>query len=172
MGASAAYEMDEFEDGILLAKRAVAIFPPQPAGQPLDPQLATLLLWDQGLSGIYFREHRQPYVPTDPALMTPRWDDGRYGMEAGCMPVWSDRQMPGRGSGAPDGIGAVLEYRLDSDGGVQDVAVYVAGADHPGAEALRQSKAEPPSAECQGKTYYEAQVVMFPRTHSSGARTQ
>jgi hypothetical protein len=166
VGARAGYNAGEVEEGLLAAKRGVAAFPTQPAGQPIDPALANLLVWDQGLSQLYFMEEQRPYTPTDAALANPAWDDGRYATESGCMVAWAQPPQPSFGGPRPEGIGAVFEYRLNADGSVAEVTQVgsTGGAEHPFAQALREAKAEPPASDACRGPYSFVTAFLMPRS--------
>lgn len=172
IGARAGYDSGNVEAGIIAADRGIASFPPQPAGQPLDPQLVSLLVWAQGLKGIYFQEESRPYMPTDPTLANPRWDDGRYATDAGCAPpMWETPPAMGRGGSRSESMGAVFEYTLDASGAVSNVVVSGAASDEPFADALRQAKAPAPeSAACQGP-FVQINAFLMPKSQGSGARS-
>jgi hypothetical protein len=166
VGARTGYAEGETEQALLAAKRGVAAFPQQPAGQALDPTLVSLLLWDQGLSQLYMSEESRPYTPPDPALANPAWDNGRYATESGCMVAWAAPPMPDFGRGPPAGIGAMFEYRLNADGSVAEVTQVSAmgEAEHPFAAALRAAKAEPPAGDACRGPYSFVTAFLFPRS--------
>jgi hypothetical protein len=161
--ARAGFQTNNVEEGILGARKGIAAYPVQQAGQPLDPVLANLLVWEQGLQGLHFGERRQFYTPSDPALADPVWDDSRYVAQS-CMPTWAEPPAPGGGFGGPrpEGIGALIEYRIGADGSVSDV-VTLGATSHPFADALREARAEPPeNPACQG-LYHQVVAFLPPR---------
>lgn len=161
-GARAAYESNQPQMGILAAKRGLAAYPPLPPDAPLDPALTSLLVWDEALRGLYLRSGGGPYVPPDPALANPAWDDLRSPAEKGCMvallppPGPPGPPGPPRAAGPqPQGIGRVFEYRLAADGSVESVVTLDPATPdevHPFVEVLRTWKAAAPPdrEECRG----------------------
>jgi tetratricopeptide (TPR) repeat protein len=155
--ADASYNADRVKDGLAATHRAIAAYPAQPAEQPLDPMLAGLVVWQQGLSQLYGMQNRgAAYMPDDPALLDPAWDNDRYASNRGCTLEWVEQPMPAPqfgGRGQQDaGIGAVFEYYLEEDGSIGrvDYQGAVQGT-HPFEATLRSWRAKAPASEaCRG----------------------
>lgn len=155
-GVKAAAEDQEFTDAIILGHRAIAAFPAQPAGQPVNPMLGNLLSWDIGLH--MFLSHRGEELD-EASYPEPEWDEGRYPNVMGCDVEWLVRQPPDyprRALFSGLSLGVIFEYYLDADGAVIRVDPIGGIEDDPGfvnaaVEAIGHWRAAPqPRAECRG----------------------